>query len=95
VGFDIVLQGRASWTWSFGDGAQVTTDDPGGVWPNESVAHTYESAGRYPVVVTTAWRAWFTVDGLGPFPVGGPPVVQVGDPMALVVSEARTELIAG
>jgi len=95
VGFDIVLQGRANWTWAFGDGAEVTTEDPGGAWPNEAVAHTYEAAGDYPVVVTTEWRAWFTVDGLGPFPVAGPPVVQVGDPLTLVVSEARAELIAG
>ena len=95
VGFDIVLQGRANWTWTFGDGDQMTTDDPGGAWPNEAVPHTYDEGGRYPVVVTTEWRAWFTVDGLGPFAVAGPPVVQVADPLTLVVSEARAELIAG
>ena len=47
-----------------------------GAWPNDAVAHTYGSAGTFPVVVTTEWQAWFTVDGLGPFPVEGPPVAR-------------------
>ena len=95
VGFEVVLQGRATWTWDFGDGEQLTTEQPGGVWPNDSVAHTYTSAGQYPVVVTTEWQAWFTVDGLGPYPVEGPPVIQVGDPLVMQVHEARAELISG
>ena len=95
VGFDVVLRGRATWTWSFGDGDTVTTDDPGGVWPNTAVAHAYDRAGRYGVGVSSQWQAWFTVDGMGPWEVQGDPVVQTVGPLALDVVEARAELVTG
>jgi len=94
VGFDVVLAGRASWTWQFGDGDRLVTADPGGPWPNDSISHVYAAAGSYPVVVTSEWQAWFTVDDLGPFLVDGDPVTQVGSPLALSVSEARAQLVA-
>ncbi|MEO8329679.1 MAG: PKD domain-containing protein [Candidatus Nanopelagicales bacterium] len=95
VGFSIALQGRASWVWTFGDGASITTTEPGGGWPDDSVAHTYPTAGSYPITVTTEWKAWFTVDGLGPFEVAGDPVVQVSPPFTMPVQEARAQLIVG
>ncbi|HVQ87380.1 MAG TPA: PKD domain-containing protein [Actinomycetes bacterium] len=95
VGFAIELQGRATWVWSFGDGISMTTDEPGGSWPNDTVAHTYTESGSYPVTLSTEWEAWFTVDGFGPFPVSGDPVVQVSTPFALPVQEARAQLIIG
>jgi hypothetical protein len=93
VGFHVVLQGRATWLWGFGDGSEVTTSEPGGGWPNDSVAHTYREAGAYSVAVSTQWRAWFTVEGLGPFEVGGDPVVQVATPLLIPVQQARAQLI--
>ena len=95
VGFDITLNGRASWTWQFGDGESLTTEDPGGAWPNTDVSHPYMHPGKYPVSVSAEWRAWFTVDGLGPWPVEGPPIVQTVGPLALQVVEARAELVTG
>jgi hypothetical protein len=94
VGFSVVLEGRASWSWDFGDGALLTTDDPGGSWPNVAVSHSYPRAGDYSVGVRTVWDAWFTVDGLGPWPVGGDPVEQVA-PLPLTVHQARAELVVG
>ncbi len=95
VGFSVVLEGRASWSWDFGDAALLATDDPGGSWPHLGVSHSYRRAGDYLVGVSTTWDAWFTVDGLGPWPVGGDPVVQVADPLQLTVCEARAELVVG
>ncbi len=94
VGFQIVLQGKATWDWDFGDGASVSTQEPGGAWPDTSVAHTFTSAGHFPVEVTSSWEAWFTVDGMGPFRVGGEPVVQVAPPLDVEVLQARAELVA-
>lgn len=95
VGFDVVLNGRATWEWSFGDGSELTSDDPGGPWPNMAISHPYAHSGAYPVSVSSTWEAWFTVDGLGPWPVGGPPVVQVASPPPVLVVEARAELVVG
>ncbi|MCZ3388617.1 MAG: PKD domain-containing protein [Actinomycetia bacterium] len=95
VGFEIVLDGRASWTWDFGDGKALTTDEPGGDWPDMTVSHAYSGAGSYPVSTRSTWEAWFTVDGLGPWPVGGEPVVQTAEPLQVSVVEARAELVVG
>lgn len=95
VGFTIVLDGRATWTWDFGDGSSTTTDDPGGAWPDLGVAHAYDQSGEFGVTTTATWEAWFTVDGLGPWPVGGDPVVQVADPIGVRVAQARAELVVG
>ena len=93
VGFEIVLNGRATWTWRFGDGESLSTQDPGGAWPTTDVAHAYDHAGRYPVSVTAEWRAWFTVDGMGPWPVAGAAVTQTEGPFDLAVVEARAQLV--
>lgn len=93
VGFVVVLDARASWRWQFGDGATLETDQPGGAWPDRSVSHAYAGPGVFDVRVSSRWLGWFTVDGLGPFPVNGPAVVQSAGPVALVVHEARAVLV--
>ena len=60
-----------------------------------TVSHPYPRAGSYPASVTTSWEAWFTVDGMGPWSVGGDPVVQISDPLTVPVVEARAELVVG
>lgn len=94
VGFAVTLQGRATWTWDFGDGGVFNTQEPGGAWPNTDVSHTFTRPGRYAVQVSSAWRAWFTVGGFGPYPVGGDPVVQQAPSIPVDVLEARAELVA-
>ena len=93
VGFDVVLDARAVWSWVFGDGRDLVTSLPGGVYPDMSVAHTYAWPGRYPVSVTSAWEGWFTVDGMGPFRTGGPTVTQAAG-LVVDVREARAVLLA-
>lgn len=92
VGFAIELDARATWAWRFGDGGTLVTTVPGGGYPNRSVAHEYQRPGRYAVAVTAVWEGWFTVDGLGPFPVGGDQVTQT-DVLAVDVREARAVLV--
>jgi hypothetical protein len=94
VGFDVVLDARARWAWTFGDGGELVTTDPGGAFPEAAVSHTYLRPGRYPVSVTAAWEGWFTVDGIGPFLAGGPTVTQTGQ-LVVEVREARAVLLAG
>lgn len=94
VGFDVVLNARPTWVWSWGDGTQSPTDQPGGAWPDRSVTHTFTRPGLVDVALTTDWVGSFTVDGMGPFPTGGDPVVQQSGPWALPVREARAHLVA-
>jgi hypothetical protein len=94
VGFDVVLDARARWAWTFGDGGKLVTTQPGGGYPDMSVSHVYRRPGQYPVSVTAAWEGWFTVDGIGPFPAGGPTVTQTGQ-LDVEVREARAVLVAG
>lgn len=93
VGFAVVLDARATWRWRFGDGAEVTTQLPGGAWPDDSVSHVYRTPGQRVVSVVAQWQGWFTVDGMGPFPVAGPSVTQVSAPLPLPVYEARAVLV--
>ena len=69
AGHRIRLTPIPSWTWRFGDGHRLTTDDPGAKYPNLSVAHAYPNAGPRSVRVRTHWTATYTVDGEGPFEV--------------------------
>jgi len=90
VGRAVVLDARPSWRWDFGDGAVLTTSDPGGAFPHLAVAHPYRAAGSYRVTLVTTWSATFEVDGLGPFPVADPVtqravvVVPVGEGRAVL-----------
>ncbi len=93
VGFQVVLDARPSWLWTWGDGTQTATTEPGGQWPDRSVSHTFRNSGAVQVTLTTSWDGWFTVDGMGPFPTGGSPVVQQFGPRVVPVREARAHLV--
>ena len=93
VGFAVELDARATWAWQFGDGQELVTHAPGGRFPDRSVQHTYRRAGSYPVVVTAVWDGWFTVDGMGPFAVGGATVTQTAL-VPVAVREARAVLVS-
>ena len=69
MGEEVGLTATARWQWDFGDGSSLDTSDPGGPYPHQGVAHAYRTAGYRTVVLRTIWSAWYTVDGLGPFPV--------------------------
>lgn len=62
-----------TYTWSFGDGATVTTYGPGRPWSKNhpgSIGHMYETKGRYEISVEVLYEARFSVNG-GPWqPLG-------------------------
>jgi len=91
-GHPIVLTATARWTFDFGDGAVGDFDRPGGSYPDVDIAHPYRQPGTFTVTVITTWTGQFTVDGLGPFPVTGPDIVQ-RQTIALPVKEARAILV--
>ncbi len=92
LGLDIRLDARVRWRWAYGDGATVWTSRPGGRWPDASVSHVYRSVGTVRAAVTAVWRGQFTVEGLGPFAVPGPPLTQ-GQSVLVDVREARAVLV--
>lgn len=87
----VVLVPTARWSWDFGDGSVVTTDHPGGVYPDFSVAHAYRRDGRFPVQLTTTWTATFTIDDLGPFTVSH--VVTQQEHSMVTVGQGRAVLV--
>ncbi len=92
LGLAVTLDARARWLWSFGDGARAWSTSPGGRWPDLSVSHAYRRSGAVTIGVTAVWRGQFTVEGLGPFIVPGPPLEQSAS-LPLRVREARARLV--
>lgn len=91
LGADTVhLQAVPGWRWDFDDGVRLTTDHPGGTYPETGVAHAFRTAGDYLVRVVTTWAATFTVDGLGPFTVAEP--VSQSATLRALVGEGRAVL---
>ena len=91
-GHPIGLAATASWHVDFGDGATGDFARPGGAYPNEDIAHPYRTPATYRVTVTATWVGQFTVDGLGPFPVTGPAVIQ-REVVVVPVKQARAVLV--
>ena len=71
LGRSVVLRPSVSWSWDFGDGAVVRSDQPGSAYPTGTIRHPYRRAGVLVAVVRAHWSGTFETDGLGPFPVGG------------------------
>jgi hypothetical protein len=92
LGLDVRLTSRVRWHWSYGDGTAEWTTSPGGAWPDASVSHAYAVPGRLQATVRAVWQAEFTVEGLGPFPVPGPALVQQ-QTVTVVVRSALAHLV--
>lgn len=93
LGHDVVLRPRVTWSWSFGDGAGLTTSVPGSRYPQTAVSHVYQRGGAVPVGVIARWTAEFELDDLGVFPVRDP-VVQEAQ-IVVDVGQARAVLVPG
>lgn len=62
-GFTVDIVATAEgFTWHTGDGADLTTTDPGAPYPGQTVTHDY-SSGTYTASLTTTWSGTFSVDG--------------------------------
>lgn len=95
VGFRVVVTAQARWEWEFDRGVREGFAVPGGRYPDDSVSYTYTQPGQRAVSVTTYWRAWFTVDGQGPFAVPGPEIAKTAGPIRVPVREAHSVLVGG
>lgn len=93
LGFQVVVDATARWEWTFDEGITKTFNEPGGQYPDRSVAYTYRSAGARDVSVTTYWKATFTVDGEGPFAVPGTEISKTAGPFQVPVREAAAQLV--
>lgn len=93
AGIPVDFEAIARWQWSWGDGSSpTTTSKPGGRWPDTSVTHTYRKPGKFGVVLRATWTATYTVNGRGPLPVTGGPIV-VESTLKVPVAQARSLLV--
>jgi len=93
-GVDVVVTPR-SYAWDFGDGATLTTVEPGRPYPDFDITHTYREPGSHAISLTTAWsgRYRFEDDPSGRWRdvEGTVHTVDVGDPFEVV--ELRSRLV--
>ena len=95
LGVQVTLNVDASWTWDFGDGATLTSTDPGGAYPIASLSHIYLHAGTYTVTLTTNWTGTFSMAGGPAAVIPGGPIPRVSNPFAIDVHEAHSVLVTG
>ena len=86
---DIVATAQG-FTWHTGDGAHLTTTDPGAPYPEHTVSYDYAS-GTYTASLTATWGGTFTVDGSAAVDVPGSTTTD-GPPVTFTVVEARAVL---
>lgn len=84
-GSTVVLDATVEWHWLWGDGTSTRTTSP-------VVRKTWRTPMRTRVTVNAQWRGWFSVDGLGPFPVSGAVITQQSS-VPVNVHPARTVLV--
>ncbi|TCN40895.1 hypothetical protein EV644_105179 [Kribbella orskensis] len=93
LGFPVVVEATPmSYTWSFGDGATLTTTSPGKPYPAKEITHKYMKRGGVSVAVTTNYAARFNVAGTGWQYVDGT-VPITGPATPLLVREAVPVLV--
>lgn len=67
LGTPVIIRATASaYTWTWGDGAQTVTTQPGSAYPDATVTHTYMYEEQDVVVrLTTSWRGTYSTNGGG------------------------------
>jgi len=91
LGQSVVITATAkTWTWHFGDGQSQGTGAAGSQGRVEHVYRQAESRGAYVVI---EWSGTFTVNG-GPVQQVNGTATTTGDPVAVEVKQARTELVS-
>lgn len=80
------------YVWHFGDGAELTTNQPGRPLEKD-VTHSYEQAGTVAPSVSIIWSGTYTINGGEPLTVRGTARTD-GPPTRLQVMTARSELVS-
>lgn len=71
----VTINLHPTFTWSFGDGATLTTIFPGAIYPLPGITHTYQRAGDLTLSLSTSWSGTWSVDGV-PLPISGGLIVR-------------------
>jgi hypothetical protein len=80
--------------WSFGDGADLLTEDPGAAYPDLRTTHTYTTPGQRQLQLATVYTGEYSVAG-GPWlPIDGEATV-TSPAVTLTVLAARSLLVGG
>jgi hypothetical protein len=88
LGQSVVITATAErYTWHFGDGTSASTSAPGG-----RVEHEYRKAASRQAYVVIEWSGTFRVNGGAAQTINGR-ATTTGDPIAVDVKQARTELV--
>ncbi len=83
----------ARYDWHFGDGTQLTDGGPGAK-DTEQVTHRYTGTGRVGPYVVVTWSGTYKVDGDPAVQQVNGQAVTTGNPGALQVETAPSELVA-
>jgi hypothetical protein len=90
-GFQVqIVAGATAFTWHTGDGADLTSTDPGAPYPDHTISYDYRS-GTYTAYVTVTWAATFSVNGGASVAVPGTTTTD-GPPVTFTVLQARPVL---
>lgn len=88
LGQSVVITATAErYTWHFGDGTSASTSAPGG-----RVEHEYRKAASRQAYVVIEWSGTFRINGGAAQTINGR-ATTTGDPIAVDVKQARTELV--
>ncbi len=82
----------SEFTWQFGDGESLTTNEPGAPYPDLVVTHRYTKKGKVAPSVDTTYVAAFRVNGGGWQDVPGSVTIP-GAPVDLQVLTATPTLV--
>lgn len=90
LGQSVVITATAErYTWHFGDGTSASASAPGG-----RVEHEYREAVSRQAYVVIEWSGTFRINGGAAQTINGR-ATTTGDPVAVDVKQARTELVRG
>ncbi len=68
AGFTVAISTTPSWSWNF-HGSLLFSRSAGGSFPNMDISHTFSTAGRKDVSVTTSWSGVFSIDSMDSVPI--------------------------
>ena len=95
IGLPVTVKATpARYEWDAGDGAVLRTADPGGAYPRMTTTHTYQTPGKYQVVLRTVYTGQYSVSG-GPYlPIDGEVTID-SPPIPVDAYESRAHLVGG
>jgi len=95
LGFPVRVRATpARYSWSFGDGGRLVTEDPGAAYPDLRTTHTYTTPGQRRVELATSYTGEYSVAG-GPWlPIDGEATV-TSPAVTLTVLAAQSRLVDG